>query len=95
MPDSFDGLGSHALASAVTGDMLSLSYCLAVTAALLLLASGLTMRAWLKVETGNPRIALWGAIAYMAAPIICSTTICAAPWPSSRPTRPCRSSCWA
>jgi hypothetical protein len=80
-PDSFEGLGGpafyfyppvafwiDALASVATGNLLSLSHRLAVTAALILFASGFAMHAWLKVETRNPRIALWGAIAYMAAP---------------------------
>jgi len=81
MPSSFDGLGGpnfyfypplafwiDALASVVTANLLPLSYRLAVSSALILFASGLAMHAWLKVETQSPRVAVWGAIAYMAAP---------------------------
>jgi hypothetical protein len=81
MPSSFDGLGGpnfyfypplafwiDALASVATGNLLSLSYRLAVSSALILFATGLAMHAWLKVEAHSPRVALWGAIAYMAAP---------------------------
>lgn len=56
------------MVSVATGNWLSLSWRLAVTSTLILLASGLAMQAWLKVETRNPRVALWGSIAYMAAP---------------------------
>jgi hypothetical protein len=81
MPWSFDGLGSpafyfypplpfwiDALASVVTANLLSVPYRLAVSAALVLFASGLAMHAWLKQETGRPRAAFWGALVYMAAP---------------------------
>lgn len=81
MPESFDGLGgpafyfyppmpfwADALLSVVTFDALTVPYRLAVASALLLLASGLAMQAWLVQQTANARAALWGAIAYMAAP---------------------------
>jgi hypothetical protein len=81
MPDSFLGLGGPAfyfypplafwvdsLLSVVTFNTLSLSYRLSLTWLVILWASGLAMHAWLRQQTGNDRIALWGAIAYMAAP---------------------------
>src|SRR5215467_4943488 len=81
MPVSFAGLGGpnfyfypplafwiDALVSVATANLLSLSYRLAFSSALILFLSGLAMHAWLKLETGKPRIALWGAIAYMAVP---------------------------
>jgi hypothetical protein len=81
MPDSFDGLGGpafyfypplpfwlDALLSVVTANVLSVPYRLSITWALLLWASGLAMHAWVKNQTHDPRIALWGALAYMAAP---------------------------
>jgi hypothetical protein len=81
MPSSFDGLGGpnfyfypplafwiDALLSVATANLLSLSYRLALSSALILFASGLAMYAWLKLETLKPRVALWGAITYMAAP---------------------------
>jgi hypothetical protein len=81
MPDSFEGLGGpafyfypplafwvDALVSVVTFNALSLSYRLSLSWLVILWASGLAMHAWLRQETGNGKIALWGAIAYMAAP---------------------------
>lgn len=81
LPDSFDGLGSPtfyfyppiafwvtALLSLVTLGALSTSYCLSLATLVLLWASGMTMRAWLRLVTGSPRLALYGALAYMAAP---------------------------
>jgi hypothetical protein len=81
MPASFDGLGSpafyfypplpfwlDALVSALTLNVLSVPYRLAVTSVLILFASGLAMRAWLKAQDASPAVALWGAVAYMAAP---------------------------
>ncbi|MBI3199213.1 MAG: hypothetical protein HYZ40_17235 [Rhodospirillales bacterium] len=81
MSDSYGGLGGpslffyppmafliDALVSVVTFDMLSVSYRLVLTSLLLLWASGLTMRAWLRRETEVNRAALVGAAAYMAAP---------------------------
>jgi hypothetical protein len=81
MPESFEGLGSptfyfypplpfwtDALLSAVTFNVLSVPYRLAVTSVVILWASGLTMRAWLLGATGNRTAALLGALAYMAAP---------------------------
>lgn len=81
MPDSFDGLGSpafyfypplpfwiDALVSVVTLNLMPVSYRLAVTATLILWASGLAMHAWLAYLTPNRRAALLGALAYMAAP---------------------------
>ncbi len=81
MPLSFDGLGSpafyfypplpfwiDALVSAITFDLLPVPYRLSVTSTLILFASGLAMQAWLRAETQNPKVALWGAVAYMAAP---------------------------
>src|SRR5437879_2410322 len=81
LPDSFDGLGSAtfyfyppiafwvtALCSLVTLGALSTSYCLSLATLVLLWASGMTMRAWLKCATQSPQMALYGALAYMAAP---------------------------
>ncbi|MBX9946752.1 MAG: hypothetical protein K2Y40_21935 [Reyranella sp.] len=81
MSDSFDGLGGptfyyyaplgfwvDAVLSVVTFDLLSVSYRLSLSSLLLLWASGLAMRAWLKAEATSPRVALYGALAYMAAP---------------------------
>lgn len=81
LPDSFDGLGSPtfyfyppiafwttALVSLVMFGALSTSYCLSLATLVLLWTSGMTMRAWLRPASGSPRVALYGAIAYMAAP---------------------------
>ncbi len=81
MPDSFDGLGGPAfyfypplafwldgVVSLVTLNLLSVSHRLTLDGLLLLWASGLAMHAWLTAETGRARVALWGALAYMAAP---------------------------
>jgi len=81
MPDSFDGLGSpafyfyppvpfwiDALVSVATANLLSVPYRLAVTTALILFVSGVTMHAWLRQTTASATAALVGAVAYMAAP---------------------------
>lgn len=81
LPDSFDGLGSPtfyfyppiafwvtATISLITLGALSTSYCLSLATLALLWASGMTMRAWLRPATASPRLALYGALAYMAAP---------------------------
>jgi uncharacterized membrane protein len=81
LPESFLGLGSpafyfyaplafwiDALLSVVTFNALPLPYRLTLSWMVILWASGLAMQAWLRRETGNGRIALWGAVAYMAAP---------------------------
>jgi hypothetical protein len=81
MPDSFEGLGGpafyfypplpfwlDALVSVATANVLSVPYRLSITWLLLLWASGLAMHAWIKNQTHDPRIALFGALAYMAAP---------------------------
>lgn len=81
MPESFDGLGSpafyfypplpfwiDALVSIVTADALAVPYRLAVTTAVVLFLSGLSMRVWLLRVSGKRTVALVGAIAYMAAP---------------------------
>ena len=81
LPDSFDGLGGpafyfyppiafwvDALLSVVTFDAVPVSYRLSIASLLLLWASGLAMHAWLKAEATSPRVALYGALAYMAAP---------------------------
>jgi hypothetical protein len=81
LPASFDGLGSptfyfyppiafwvDALLSVATVDALAVSYRLSLSAFVLLWASGLAMHAWLRVEAPSPRAALWGALAYVAAP---------------------------
>ena len=81
MPKSFDGLGGPAfyfypplafwldgVVSLVTFNLLSVSHRLTLDGWLLLWASGLAMHAWLSTETGRARVALWGALAYMAAP---------------------------
>jgi hypothetical protein len=52
----------------VTFDALSVSYRLSLASLLLLWASGLAMHAWLKAAAASPRLALYGALAYMAAP---------------------------
>ena len=81
MPESFYGLGSpafyfypplafwiDALLSMVSFNALPLPYRMTLSWMVILWASGLAMHAWLRHETGNGRIALWGAAAYMAAP---------------------------
>jgi hypothetical protein len=81
LPQSFDGLGSptfyfyppiafwvDALLSVVTANLPSVSYRLSLATLVLLWASGLAMYAWLKAEGPSPRVALWGAVGYMAAP---------------------------
>jgi hypothetical protein len=81
LPDSFDGLGGptfyfyppiafwvDALVSVATFDALSVSYRLPLSWLLLLWASGLAMHTWLKAQVPSPRAALYGALAYMAAP---------------------------
>jgi hypothetical protein len=81
LPESFDRLGGpafyfypplgfwvDALLSAVTFDAFSVSYRLSLSSLLLLWASGLAMHAWLKAEVTSPRVALYGALVYMAAP---------------------------
>jgi len=81
MPDSFDGLGSPAfyfypplpfwldsLVSVAVFNGLSTAHRLSLDWLLLFWTSGLAMRAWLGAETGRPVVALWGALAYMAAP---------------------------
>jgi len=81
LPQSFDGLGSptfyfypplgfwlDTLVSIVTFNVLSVSYRLSLSALVVLLASGLSMHAWLKEEANSSRTALYGALAYMAAP---------------------------
>jgi hypothetical protein len=81
LPQSFDGLGSptfyfyppiafwvDALLSVATFNVPSVSYRLSFSALVLLWASGLAMHAWLRAEAPSPRIALYGAVGYMAAP---------------------------
>lgn len=81
MPDSFDGLGGgafyfypplpfwlDALVRLCTFDALSTSFRLPLDWMFLLWASGLAMRAWLLTEARQPGVALWGGLAYMAAP---------------------------
>jgi hypothetical protein len=81
MAQSFDGLGGPAfyfypplpfwfdsVVSALTANLLSVPYRLALTSTLILFASGLAMRAWLSDEGATARAALLGALAYMAAP---------------------------
>lgn len=81
MADSFEGLGAptfyfyppasfwaDALLSVVTFNVLSTSHRLAITSMLLLWASGLAMYGWLNSEKVGRRVALVGAIGYMAAP---------------------------
>jgi hypothetical protein len=61
-----------ALVSVATFNALSVPYRLSLSSLLLLWASGIAMYAWLKVEATSPwaatRAALYGAVAYMAAP---------------------------
>ena len=81
LPESFDKLGSptfyfyppiafwvDALVSVATFNALPVSYRLSLSSLLLLWASGLAMHAWLKGQATSPRVALYGALAYMAAP---------------------------
>ncbi len=81
LPDSFDKLGSvtfyfyppiafwvAALLSMATLGVLSTSCCLSLASLVLLWVSGLTMRAWLSSSVASPRLAQYGALAYMAAP---------------------------
>ena len=81
LPASFLGLGSptfyfyppiafwvDALLSVVTFDALSVSYRLSFSSLILLWASGVAMHAWLKEEAVSPRVAFYGALAYVAAP---------------------------
>ena len=81
LPQSFDNLGSptfyfyppigfwvDALVSVATFNTLSVSYRLSLSSLLLLWASGLAMHAWLRGTTPSPHAALYGALAYMAAP---------------------------
>jgi hypothetical protein len=81
LPDSFDHLGApifyfypplgfwvDALVNVATLDALSVPRRLALSSLVLLWASGLAMHAWLRTETAAPRAALYGALAYMAAP---------------------------
>lgn len=81
LPQSFDGLGSptfyfyppiafwvDALLSVATFNVPSVSHRLSFSTLVLLWASGLAMHAWLKAEAPSPRIALYGAAGYMAAP---------------------------
>src|SRR5206468_580996 len=81
LPESFDHLGGpafyfyppvgfwvDALLNVLTLNTLSVSWRLSFSSLLLLWASGLAMHAWLRTEIASPRAALWGALAYMAAP---------------------------
>jgi hypothetical protein len=81
LPRSYDGLGGSAfyfyppiafwvdaLLSVATFNALPVPYRLSLSSLLLLWASGLAMHAWLKAETTSPRVAFYGAVAYMAAP---------------------------
>ena len=81
LPASFEGLGSptfyfyppiafwvDAVLSVVTLDALSVSYRLSLSSLILLWLSGVTMHAWLKAEAASPRAAVYGALAYVAAP---------------------------
>ncbi|HYD07297.1 MAG TPA: hypothetical protein VEC60_16295 [Reyranella sp.] len=81
LPASFEGLGSpafyfyppiafwiDALLSVATLDALSVSYRLSFSSLILLWASGAAMYVWLRAETTSARVALLGALAYVAAP---------------------------
>ncbi len=81
LPASFEGLGSptfyfyppiafwvDALLSVATFNALPVSYRLSFSSLILLWASGLAMHAWLRGEAVSPRVALYGALAYVAAP---------------------------
>jgi len=81
LPDSFETLGSptfyfyppvafwvDALVSVLTFDAVPTTYRLSLSSLVLLWASGLAMHAWLKAQASSPRVALYGALAYMAAP---------------------------
>lgn len=80
-PDCYDGLVGadfylypplafwiDAVLSVVTFDSFSVSFRLSLAALILLWASGLAMHAWLVSGGASPRIALLGALAYVAAP---------------------------
>jgi hypothetical protein len=81
LSDSFNGLGAptfyfyspiafwvDALLTVATFNAFSVSYRLSLSWLLMLWASGIAMHAWLKTEAASPRVALYGALAYMAAP---------------------------
>jgi hypothetical protein len=81
LPDSFRGLGAptfyfypplafwfDGLVSLLTLDVFSTSYRLSITSTALLWLSGLAMHTWLRLEKVDERTALFGALAYMAAP---------------------------
>src|SRR5262249_13057874 len=51
-----------------TGNLLPVARTLSISRLLLLVASGLAMHAWLDGAGASPRAALFGALAYMAAP---------------------------
>jgi hypothetical protein len=81
MAQSFDGLGApsfyfypplafwlDALLNVVTFDSVPTPYRLSLTSSALILLSGVGFHAWLRLEQASPRVALIGAIAYMAAP---------------------------
>jgi hypothetical protein len=81
LPDSFDGGGApvfyfyppvsfwiDALVNVATGNLLPVAYTLSISRLLLLVASGLAMHAWLEGAGASLKAALFGALAYMAAP---------------------------
>jgi len=81
LPESFDGLGAptfyfyppltfwvDSLVRGLTLDLLSTSWRLSVTSAVLLWASGAAMHAWLRLQNVERQAALFGALAYMMAP---------------------------
>jgi hypothetical protein len=81
LTDSYDGLGGSAfyfyppiafwvdaLLSVATFNALPVPYRLSLSSFVLLWASGIAMHAWLKTKTTSPRAALYGSVAYMAAP---------------------------
>lgn len=81
LPESFDGGGApvfyfyppvsfwiDALVNLATDNFLPVAYTLSIRRLLLLVASGLTMHAWLESAGGSPKATLFGALLYMAAP---------------------------
>jgi hypothetical protein len=81
LPGSFDGLGAptfyfypplafwvDAAIRGLTFDLLPTSWRLSMVALVLLWASGVAMYAWLRPQGGDHRVALIGALAYVAAP---------------------------
>ena len=83
-----------ALVSAASANLLPDRYRLSVSGVLLLSASGLAMHAWLKTEVTSPRTALYGALAYMAAPYHLIDHYARGAYSEFAAYGSCRWSCW-